>query len=229
MERRQFLKRVAVGTICAGNAGCLSDQSYRYRLTLALSVNGQTRSGTSVVAERLGDGLSLDGLHGQYIKTGEATLVRLDEKRALVATFTGGEHGPWEHGLPDSEWGQSPAPVLAKAYGLKQPGVMWLQDPGPTVELGPTTLPTIVVFRDISSPSSIVLVDPRDLQATCGPGVTWERAEISTTRDAVTWGIEKVLPWLRIRREYIEGRDPGSDSMGFQRADFIRGDLLRRG
>jgi len=42
-------------------------------------------------------------------------------------------------------------------------------------EIAPSDLPDLVTFADIKNPSSVIEVDPNDLQAALGPDVSWNK------------------------------------------------------
>jgi hypothetical protein len=56
--------------------------------------------------------------------------------------------------------------------------------------------PLLVTFQDVRDPTSVALVDPADLAATFGPGVSLRRITVALTDDPVSTGIEKRLSWL---------------------------------
>ena len=56
--------------------------------------------------------------------------------------------------------------------------------------------PMLVTFGDLSDPTSIEKVDPDDLAATFGEGVSLKRITLQLTGDAVTSGIEERLTWF---------------------------------
>lgn len=58
-------------------------------------------------------------------------------------------------------------------------------------------LPDLVTFDDIDDPKTVVLVDPNDLQATLGGGITWNEITIEMTDEPITNGLVTKLPWLR--------------------------------
>jgi hypothetical protein len=68
------------------------------------------------------------------------------------------------------------------------------------VELSPSDLPLLVRFRDINDAKTVERVKPGDLGASFGPGVYLKRATVEITKDPVTTGIEKRLPWLESLR-----------------------------
>jgi len=57
--------------------------------------------------------------------------------------------------------------------------------------------PQLLTFDDLSDPKSVKEVDPRNLEATFGPGVSLRRIALQVTNERVTDGpIEKILKWL---------------------------------
>jgi hypothetical protein len=56
--------------------------------------------------------------------------------------------------------------------------------------------PLLVTFADPADPTSVQRVDPANLAASFGPGVTLKRITVEVTKDPVTTGIEKRLGWL---------------------------------
>ncbi len=63
--------------------------------------------------------------------------------------------------------------------------------------------PRLVTFDDISDPATVKLVDPENLAAIFGPGVSLKRITLEITDEPVTKGeVEKALGWL----EGIGGR-----------------------
>ncbi|MEX2490602.1 MAG: hypothetical protein WD425_02455, partial [Nitrospirales bacterium] len=64
-------------------------------------------------------------------------------------------------------------------------------------ELAPEDYPLLVTFTDITDPTTVKTVDPDNLAATFGPGVSLKRITLEITDEPVTEGkIENVLRWL---------------------------------
>ena len=63
-------------------------------------------------------------------------------------------------------------------------------------QITPADLLDLVTFADVKDPKSVVEVDPNDLQATLGPGITWNEITLESTDEAITTGIAMKLPWL---------------------------------
>ena len=81
----------------------------------------------------------------------------------------------------------------------------------PKGELPFKDLPVLVRFRDPKVPTSVELVDPLNLAASFGSGVTLTRASVEITDDPVTKGIESRLPWLassNVSPSLFPPRDP---------------------
>lgn len=57
-------------------------------------------------------------------------------------------------------------------------------------------IPFLVRYRDEKDPKTVEAVDPGNLAASFGEGVRLKRVTIETTRESVTTGLEKRLPWL---------------------------------
>jgi hypothetical protein len=62
--------------------------------------------------------------------------------------------------------------------------------------ISPNDLPDLVTFADINDPKSVIEVDPNNLQAALGPGVSWNEITLESTDEPVTTGIKANLPWL---------------------------------
>jgi hypothetical protein len=70
-----------------------------------------------------------------------------------------------------------------------------------------------VTFADINDPKSVIEVDPNDLQATLGPGITWNEITLESTDEPVSKGIELKLTWIPAyfeRNFRLDGSDYGS-------------------
>ena len=92
-------------------------------------------------------------------------------------------------------------------------------------ELSAEQLPLLVRFRDINDPMTVERVDPGNLAASFGGGVSLTRASLETTRDPVTTGIDRRLPWLKpLKGGYLDGKfASGNSPLGLDGGDFRRG------
>jgi hypothetical protein len=62
-----------------------------------------------------------------------------------------------------------------------------------------TQCPYMVRFRDERDPATVEAVDPADLSLTFGPGVKLRPIKVTVTKDGVTKGLVKRLPWMKGR------------------------------
>lgn len=62
--------------------------------------------------------------------------------------------------------------------------------------LQPEDYPMLVTFSDLDDPTSVELVDPDDLAATFGEGISLQYMMVASTKARPTRGIEQTLPWL---------------------------------
>lgn len=67
----------------------------------------------------------------------------------------------------------------------------------PAVAMRPDGLPLMVTFDSLSDSTTVRKVDPADLAATFGPGVSLNSVTLSITNEPMTQGrIDRLLPWL---------------------------------
>jgi hypothetical protein len=231
------LGALAVMSLCL--AGCGKSESYRYKLTLAVDTKDGIKRGSSVgevahwevfvpergVAHKLrGEALYLD------LGPGKRPLIAL-----LSKLHPHGELAAWTRsGGPDSRF-------WLRLYG-EAPSLDFLDDVARIARLrgprriAPDDLPDLVTFADISDPKTVIEVDPNDLQATLGQGVTWNEITFESTREPITSGIRAKLPWIEAyfqKNLRLDGQNlefPKKDvANSFGWADFDQsGDLKRK-
>jgi hypothetical protein len=204
MARRTFFGVAAALCGALGLSGCGRSATSRFKLTLAIDTPSGVKSGSGVIETRVWEVRFPErGIPHQLL--GEAIYVDLGPgRRPLIALLTSNKPS-----APLSEpkfWSQDGGPMtdyFLELYGEKL-GIDDLVDKearlaryrGPR-DIPPAALPDLVTFADVSDPNSVMAVDPDNLEATLGPGVKWRRTTLEVTDEAVTTGIENVLPWLR--------------------------------
>jgi hypothetical protein len=170
----------------------------RYRLTLEAQVDGKPVVGSGVIEVTREDTSAVFGAMGGVgaIITGEAVTLDLAPRGKLFALLRG-------HNPAVAEDQAFPAYAFLHAFGdqldrklspIEQ--MRGLQKQGPKTELPSRLLPMLVRFRDINDPKTVEQVDPQNLAASFGPGVSLRRVTMEITDDSVTGGIEQELPWL---------------------------------
>ena len=174
---------LAFGTGFLAYRSTFASDALRYRVTLEADVDGTRVTGSGVLAARV-------HALGAFDMTGEAITLDLGDRRKVFAIFRPSLSFTEQRFLDDAPFDAVPstASPLARVRQLKVER--------PRVDLQADKLPTLVRFRDIGDPSSLELVDPKNLAATYGRGVTLRQVTFEITDDAVTNGIETTLPWL---------------------------------
>ena len=91
----------------------------------------------------------------------------------------------------------------------------------------PEKYPMMVMFEDISDPTSVRLVEPDDLASAFGEGVRLQEMTLTITDEVSDETISRVLPWLTVSPEapIISEVDPFDFSVAatLRVGDFIRG------
>ena len=198
-----------------------------------LSVTMQTPrgivSGSSVAEVRAAFGVKpMSQAEVQYGYAGEATVVEVAPGKYLFALLGGTEErfacaagpamnwsGPWfpkPNAKPRGEW-LAEIPQMAGQ---------------PPVTVPKECLPLMVTFGDITDPKTVQRVDPDDLAASFGPGVSLKAVTLAVTDEPVTEGkVEAVLGWLGPYPEpaLLPGDGRSGDipfAMKIHQGDFIR-------
>lgn len=86
--------------------------------------------------------------------------------------------------------------------------------------------PTMVTFKDIKDPKSVIAVDRANLAGTFGAGVKLKDVTIEMTDDNVTWGVDTYLAWLAgLKGGYLDGAFSSRNSpLGLHAGYFKMGD-----
>ena len=220
-------------------AGCsLTDQTpaYRYRLTVEVDTPDGVKTGSSVIEvdTEVAGGYSIPtpGRVTNRVR-GEAVTVDLGEGRVLFALL---------RSEADIDWAGRGMYRLSPQYA----GENALRDgyrnmlrhrPERTVPRHfsradqvnkRSAYPMLVTFGDLDDPTSVEEVDPDDLAATFGEGVSLKRITVQITDDPVTSGIEQRLGWLgNIREMNLSNEDfpedfPVGDFSGLFQKDTMR-------
>ena len=198
-----FTRRFFLAALALTSAGVLSACGYRgetvrYRLTVDVDTPQGLRSGSSVLEARIRQSgkNSLLTPEARGVRTdlkGEAVTVEMPDGRLLFALLRrpGGYAGQIV-GLFNYV---TPLPKFEGEYASVR-RVEYLKEHGGAGVVPPERYPMLVTFDDINDPTSIREVDPGDLAASFGEGVSLRSIRVAITDDEVTTGIEKHLKWL---------------------------------
>lgn len=188
MKRRRFLGAVGVVIVMPFIPGCSRSTSYRYRLNVIVDTPQGERTGSSVIALRFSDipeWAPGDRAGGTSVQMrGEAAAVDLPDDHTLFALLRGENY-------VDGAARYAPA-----AIQYHVPEGTDVRDLEGVYDVPRHEYPMLVRFGDIDDPASVERVDPDNLAASFGPGVSLRAITVDITGDAVTEGIEERLVWL---------------------------------
>jgi hypothetical protein len=173
----------AVYLLLPGSSG-----SWHQRLTLTVDTLEGEVSGAAVSEIRYtfyANPSKMTGREVSYDLTGEATVVEVLPGRYLFALIEGSEE-------------RFAMAAIDRFKGMTR-GEWLRQIPRQTepVILTGDKIPMLVTFDDIAKPETVRLVDPADLAASFGPGVSLKAVTLEITDERVTAGqLDRMLGWL---------------------------------
>jgi hypothetical protein len=196
-----LFRLVAVLSMTVALASCGDGASYRYKLTLAVNTPEGVKRGSSVVEEAFWN-VSIPERGTPHKLRGEALYLDLGPgARPLIALLTSQLHRKREK---DQSWTRDAGPdhnLIARIYGetLQNDLLDYVRRVarmrGPR-QITAADLPDLVTLADTNDPSSVIEVDPNNLQATLGSNVTWNEITLESTDEPITKGLRAKLPWI---------------------------------
>ncbi len=233
--RAPFQSGVLLLTLVLGAAGCewmgFPQWEWHQKLTVEVATPNGPVSASSVIAVRCGSspkwvpGMGSGGL-GCHVR-GEAVPVEIVPGQVLFALLIGEGHRDSylsELALikfhPDAKKLTS-RQILDSLKTLKSKVTITRNPQNPLY-------PLFVTFDDLTNPKTVQKVDPDNLAARFGPGVSLKRLTLEIVDEPVTEGrIESVLGWLGPHPEPTLGRSPDRFKPIFS-ATVHHGDFIRR-
>jgi hypothetical protein len=231
MNRRQSLAAFAAAAGLLALVACDTfSLTYRYRITVEVDTPEGLRTGASVIEVRMADhrlhppgaGASSKGF------SGEAVAIDLPGGQTAFALLKGepdAQFGP--ENFADAAFQNQVDGLVGKLTDknrlewwrtmVRQTNIVELPrtviSPIPPPHLVPA-YPLFVTFADIRDPKTVVRVDPDNLAASFGAGVTLKRITIQITDDTVTTGIEKRFDWWEnYRNRHFDGTSTVSQDL----------------
>src|SRR5262249_22234800 len=137
------------------------------------------------------DSGTMHKLRGQalYLDLGPGT-------RPLIALLTNKLHPKYGKDIRWSRDGGPSLRLISRLYGIPASGdVPQIALLRGARQITPDDLPDLVTFADIDDPKTVIEVNPNNLQATLGPGVSWNEITLESTSESITTGIRTKLPW----------------------------------
>lgn len=166
--------------------------SFRYRITVNVDVDGQLRSGSSVIEVTAQNQPRVTPESGGVLTKayGEAVYVDLGDGRNLVALLASG---------PTAAGVDYPQHLVPRHFGLtgEERDLVQYSNLSGSWTLSAGELPTFVTFADTKDPGTARVQNPADLERTFGARVRLRDVLVEMTNDQVTVGIEQRLPWIK--------------------------------
>jgi hypothetical protein len=183
VSRRAVLAAMFAG--CLLMAGCGKQWSWHEKIIVEVDTPHGMVSSSSVIRRSLtyqnSSLLPPEARGASSNLSGEAVALEIAPGRYLFVLLKG---------LPNSFKiffpGEAPVAVADRFETLRE-----------ARELSPDQYPLLVTFTDINDPTTVRKVDPDNLAATFGPGVSLKRVTLEITHEKVTEGkVESLLTWL---------------------------------
>ncbi|MEX3012038.1 hypothetical protein [Hoeflea sp. TYP-13] len=181
-----------------GATGCRDRNDWHQKLTVVVDTPSGQVSGSSVVEVKSWFGQIPPSTNEvSYKIRGEATVVEVLPGRYLFALL-GGSKERYYWAVRDELPTQNRGKWLKLIPKMSTVAILEPKNHG---------YPMLVTFRDINDPKSVREVDPLNLSATFGPGVSLDEITLEITDEPVTEGqIGKLLGWWL--KQAKDNRDP---------------------
>ena len=239
--KRSFCEILGLATFSLALAACSgaddSAPDYRYRLTVEVDTPEGLKTGSSVieVEQRLvRPGSNPAGAAVERLVRGEAVAVDLPDGRTLFALLRSDNNVEWAayvmQALAPRTRGERFEQQLDNMLVLKGEKALPRMFP-PVGHLEErSAYPMLVNFGDTDDPTTVELIDPDNLTATFGEGVSLKRITVQITEEPVTAGIGQRLKWLskypepRLDPEYRGSTNP-TLAQSLWHGDFRKGGI----
>jgi hypothetical protein len=175
--------------------------TYRYRMTVTVEVDGEPRSGSSVIEVNVRKNSSPMFEKRVLLESvrGEAAFVPIRGGLNLVALLASGPHGE------DVDYPTRVVPGVFQLNTFEESVRERLPGLRGRRELSGEWLPTLVLVSDPNDSATLRVIRPDEFDQVLGPSVRLRGVTIEMTTDTVTNGIEGHLPFLIREKERLRG------------------------
>lgn len=204
-------------------SGCGSVPTHRFRLVVEALVDGEIKSGYSVIEVQTFESGGWGPSEATGIRTmvyGEAAFVDLGATGNLIALMK--LIPPHTHMIGG---------LVEAAFKARNPELTWKQIPKlkGKIDLPPRFYPLLVSFIDANDPTTARYITPDNIGAVLGPDVELKRIYIEMTEEPPSDGtLAAKLPWLHsgnetstalrvLMRQGLRSQDGSIDSRGMFR------------
>lgn len=182
----------------ADGSGPVPSNAVRYRLDIAVRVDGKTIIGSKVYQIALSPGGGDGSTEVARLVTrflGEAITIPLPGRPTLIALMAAADFN--EEGARNLfyrscdlrfEDGESPSSFIRRVTSFRG-----------SCPVSANAMPQIMSIADRNDPRTLAVADYHDLSRSFGNGVEFVSASVSTTDEPISTGIVDELPWLKIQ------------------------------
>jgi hypothetical protein len=166
--------------------------AYRYRLTVALEINGEVHTGSSVIEVRwVGQPNVGQGSFFPYLR-GQAAFIDLGSRQAVVAALGTGESCAVScDGATDARY------MVETAFHTNGMPRSELPRLSGRRDLAANDMPRLIWFADVDDPKEARKFKPEDIPTLFGAGARLVAAYVEITSDPIVIDIDKRLPWYK--------------------------------
>jgi|HubBroStandDraft_4_1064222.scaffolds.fasta_scaffold06210_5 hypothetical protein len=175
--------------------------SYRYRLTVAVEVDGQVHSGSSVIEVQYSFNPKWVppswGVYNASV-SGQAVLIDLGARGTLVAALHSGT-GSGHVGVNADVLAARAFDPAGRSLGSGYPAILEKLRAVSRMQghrdLTADNLPPFIWFSDVTNPDTARLLKPADFAGVVGDSARLASAEVEITSDPLAIDLDKRLPW----------------------------------
>jgi len=177
--------------------------SYRYRLHLAVEIEGKAYAGSSVIEVDWSCGLKIADSGCGATLDGQATVIDLGARGVLVALLH-----PGEFNTPVSQQGTDARFLCANAFDKRSthqelPSLPYLAG---RRNLSPRNFPYLIWFPTPADKQSARKVTPEDISSKIDPTARFTEAFVEITVDPIVIDIASKLPWYPALQREQKGK-----------------------
>lgn len=168
------------------------DYVHRYRLTMAIEIDGQMHTGSSVIEIVYIGQPYLPGV-GSFIPRhrGQAAVIDLESRGAIVAAL---HPGQVQNGSVDA------SSIAIRAYGLEGAGYKSYRQIGEQRgrrHLTPDNMPMLIWFSNIVNPATARVFQAEEVPVLFGATARLASAYVEITTDPIVIDVDRTFPWYR--------------------------------
>ncbi len=195
--------------------GLYPTETYKYRLAMAIEVNGVAKQASSVIeVASIAQPAFGSAPPARNEISGQAVLLNVGDRSAIVAALNTGGNSDVEENAVAAAW------LVPMAFGGGRS--LSFQEASKVTGsrlLTEKNLPRLIFFSDISDPKTARKIHPGDIPDILGSSSKFIGVSVEKTKDKLFIDLDKRLPWYSMLKERRE--IPISYGFSLTRAMFV--------